>query len=130
MQLRNFTITTFLLLAILTSCSNLKKVNQNNEIMLGTIEEKTFTNKGGKEINTIQDLYFKVQNGETYFIKFMSSSISYDQAKAQLGKKISVEAEIIDGLWDVPDDNPQFAQSRTGLYIVIKSFTPIIKKKD
>ena len=55
MQLRNFTITTFLLLAILTSCSNLKKVNQNNEIMLGTIEEKTLTNKGGKEINRAEE---------------------------------------------------------------------------
>ncbi len=129
MQLKNFPLL-LLLLATLLNCSNLKKVNQNNQIMLGSIEEKTFVNKGGEEVSTIKDLYFKVQNGETYFIKLMSSNISYDQAKAYLGKQISVEAEIIDGLWDAPDDNPQHIQSRIGLYIVIKSFTPIIKKND
>ena len=98
--------------------------------MFGTIEEKTFVNKGGKEISTVQNLYFNVQNGETYFIKFMDSNITDTEAQALMGKKISVEAEIIDGLWDVPDDNPQYAQSRTGLYIVIRSFTPIMKKND
>lgn len=130
MQHKTLSLSILIILMVITSCTNTKKVNQNNDIMLGTIEEETFVNKGGKEISTIKDLYFNVQNGDTYFIKFMSSNMTYDEAKANLGKKISVEAKIIDGLWDVADDNPQYAQSRTGPYIVIKSFTPIIKKKD
>ena len=102
----------------------------NNTIVTGIIEQKTFVNKGGKEISTIHDLYFKTQSGETYFIKFMDSKITRDQALALKGQKVSAEVEIIDGMWDVPDDNPQFAQSRTGVYMKIISFTPIINKKD
>jgi hypothetical protein len=98
--------------------------------MIGTIEQKSFTNKGGKEINTIQDLYFKTEKGESYFIKFVDSKITFEQAKTLLGQKISAEVEIKDGMWDVPDENPALAQSRTGVYIKIISHTPILNKKD
>lgn len=127
MQLRPlFLLAVFSVLIV--SCNNLKKVNHSNDIMLGTIEEKTIINKGGKEVSSIKDLYFNLQDGDTYFIKFINSNISFEEASALVGQKLSVEAEIIDGLWDVPDNNPQQAQSRTGKYIVIRSYTPIVKK--
>ena len=122
------TLILILTCVICFSCNVMKK--DNNTIVTGTIEQKTFVNKGGKEISNIQDLYFKTQSGETYFIKFMDSKITRDQALALKGQKVSAEVEIIDGMWDVPDDNPQFAQSRTGVYVKIISFTPILNKKD
>lgn len=88
--------------------------------MKGKIISKTFVNKGGKEINTIQDLYFET-NKDTYFIKFMDSEITYDEAKDLLDQSIEIEGEIREGMWDVPDNDPGYAQSRTGYYVVIFS---------
>ena len=119
-----------ILVVVINSCTLLKNKNNKDEIMTGVIEQKTFVNKGGKEINTTQDLYFKSNDGNTYFIKFLNSNISYEQAKSILGQPISAEIEIKDGMWDVSDENPQESQSRTGLYILIKSYTPLINKKD
>lgn len=88
--------------------------------MTGKIVSQSFVNKVGKEISTIQDLYFET-SGETYFIKFMDSNISFEEAEKLLDQTITIEGEIRDGMWDVPDDNPEYAQSRTGEYIVIFS---------
>jgi len=86
--------------------------------MKGKIISKTFINKGGKEISTIHDLYFETDK-ETYFIKFMASNISYEEALDLLDQPIEIEGELKDGLWDIPDEDPAYAQSRGGIYLVI-----------
>jgi hypothetical protein len=110
---------------MITSCSTPKDQEadttstENHETMKGKIIAKTFVNKGGKEISTIKDLYFET-GGETYFIKFMDSDITYEEATALLDQPIEIEGEIRDGLWDISDEDPAYAQSRGGLYLVIK----------
>lgn len=112
------------LLASFFSCSTPKdqEAKKENHIventMKGKIISETFVNKGGKEISTIHDLFFETDQG-TYFIKFMDSNISYEEAAALINQSVTIEGEIRDGFWDVPDDNPQYAQSRTGPYLVI-----------
>lgn len=118
------------LIVIFNACTLFKTNHNKDQIMTGVIEQKTFVNKVGKEINDIQDLYFKSTDGTTYFIKLLNSNISYEQAIAILGQNISAEIEVKEGMWDVPDDNPLYAQSRTGQYILIKSYTLLINKKD
>lgn len=88
--------------------------------MKGQIKSKTFVNKGGKEIATIKDLYFETGD-DSYFIKFMDSKITYEEAEKLIDQTIEIDGEVREGMWDVPDDNPQYAQSRTGYYIVIFS---------
>lgn len=96
-----------------------KKESQTaDNTMKGKIISETFVNKGGKEISTIHDLFFETDQN-TYFIKFMDSNISYEEAAALINQSVTIEGEIRDGFWDVPDDNPQYAQSRTGPYLVI-----------
>lgn len=86
--------------------------------MTGKIISENFVNKVGKEISTIQDLYFETE-GESYFIKFINSNITYDEAKQLINKTIEIEGEIRDGFWDIPDADPAYAQSITGIYLVI-----------
>lgn len=123
MQPKLIVIATLFLLPV-TSCLPKKDTHQsaekNQTTMTGKIISQSFVNKVGKEISTIQDLYFET-SGETYFIKFMDSNISFEEAEKLLDQTITIEGEIRDGMWDVPDDNPEYAQSRTGEYIVIFS---------
>lgn len=93
----------------------------------GQIVSENFTNKVGKEISKIQDLYFQINKGERYFIKFENSVISFKEAASFIGKDLKIQAKIIEGLWDVSDDNPQEAQSRMGYYIVIEHYEIIIE---
>ncbi len=88
----------------------------------GQIVSENFTNKGGKAYSNIQDLYFQIKNGERYFIKFENSVLSFKEATSLIGKDLKIKAKIIEGLWDVPDDKPQYAQSRMGFYIIIESY--------
>lgn len=88
--------------------------------MKGKIVTKSFVNKGGKEIPTFKDLYFETEK-ETYFIKFMDSKITYEDAKKYVDQWVEIEGEVREGMWDVPDDDPGYAQSRTGYYVVIFS---------
>lgn len=118
-------IVTVLILSCGISCSTPKEqdqtqnsANKTESTMKGKIISENFINKGGKEINTMQDLYFQTED-ETYFIKFMDSNISFEEAKKLIDQPIEIEGEVREGLWDVPDDNPQYAQSRTGYYVVI-----------
>lgn len=99
--------------------TTIESTDLNAKITLkGKITSETFVNKGGKEISTIQDLYFD-SDGSTYFIKFMASNISYEEALELIDQPIEIEGELRDGMWDIPDENPAYAQSRGGLYLVI-----------
>lgn len=122
-------ILSFLLITAIASCSTPKESDSNNEepkttdsttnmIMKGKIISQTFVNKGGKEISTIKDLYFETED-ETYFIKFIASNITFEEGLELLDQPVEIEGEIRDGMWDIPDEDPAYAQSRGGLYLVI-----------
>lgn len=93
----------------------------------GQIVSENFTNKVGKEISNIQDLYFQINEGERYFIKFDNSVLTFNDAANLIGKQLKIKAIINKSILDVPDDNPQEAQSRMGYYIVIEHYEIIIE---
>ena len=80
--------------------------------------EKTFVNKGGK-VTEYTELYLRC-SVQDYFIKFCESNVTREDLKPYLNQGISVEVEIKDGMWDHCSEDPAYAQSRTGTYIVIK----------
>jgi hypothetical protein len=98
---------------------------ENNLVVsyTGTIIEKTFVNKGGKVMENIKELYFKISEEEIYFIKYQytEGSITSDDLQPLINQTITINGQIIDGLWDVSEDNPYEAQSRIGKYLVIFS---------
>lgn len=83
--------------------------------MEGTIEKKQFYNKANRKIEGVYDLFF-VMGKERLFIKTRSHTVSRDQLEPYIGKKIKVEASILEGMWDADDPN---IQSRIGRYISI-----------
>jgi hypothetical protein len=121
----------FILLFQCTTSANLSpdmQAEQNRKATAakeytGTLIEITFVNKGGKVMEDIKELYFKINEDEIYFIKFSytEGSITAADLRPHLNKTITIQGEIKDGLWDVQDDNPMEAQSRIGKYLVVLS---------
>ena len=81
--------------------------------------EKEFTNKAGK-IETHKELYLRCSI-QDYFIKICEGNVTYEELKPYLNKGINVKMEIREGMWDHCEENPSYAQSRTGTYVIIKS---------
>lgn len=76
------------------------------------------TNKAGKPMTGVEDLFFKT-NGEKYFIKLMECDTEVvKKLKEMKGSSVVLKIELKDGLWDT--DNPE-VQSRIGKYCVVKS---------
>ncbi|MBE2245625.1 MAG: hypothetical protein IAE67_00060 [Candidatus Competibacteraceae bacterium] len=78
-----------------------------------------FVNKIGKTHHEIQELYMRC-SVQDYFIKLCESDVGYEELKPFINKGITVEYEIRNGAWDICKDDPDYAQSRIGPYIIIK----------
>jgi hypothetical protein len=121
-----------ILCLLIISCTTTTSVNSESKInppeenlsgsqYTGTLIEKTFVNKGGKEFNHIKELYFKLSAEEIYFIKYLytEGSVTANDLRPYINKPITILGEIKEGLWDVTGDSPPEAQSRIGKYIII-----------
>lgn len=82
------------------------------------IISKPFVNKVGKS-SKFEEYYLKVGNKE-YFIKFCESNASRKTIKNFMGKKIHVSYKLTEGNWDICKDDPEYAQSRIGKYVVVR----------
>lgn len=108
----------------LSSCKNssetsLKEKDSNAKYTTCQLIEKEFVNKGGK-VTEYKELYLRCSI-QDYFIKLCESNVDVKTLRKYLNKSISVEIEIRDdGMWDICTDDPAYAQSRTGAYVVIK----------
>ena len=80
---------------------------------------KNFVNKVAKVMEH-SELYLRCSS-QDYFIKFCESEVSPQQLKPYIDQSITVDMEIRFGMWDHCSDDPAYAQSRTGPYVVIKS---------
>ena len=65
------------------------------------------------------DLYLNCSD-QDYFIKFCESTLTQEELIGHLGKTIEVEVEIREGNWDICKNDPEYAQSRMGTYVIIK----------
>lgn len=79
--------------------------------------EKEFINKGGK-ITSYKELYLRCSI-QDYFIKICEGEVTAEELKKYIDKGITVDMEIKDGMWDHCSDDPAYAQSRMGTYVVI-----------
>jgi hypothetical protein len=80
--------------------------------------EKVFINKGGK-ITDYKELYLQCSI-QDYFIKICESNVTLEDLKPYINSGINIKMEIKDGMWDHCSDDPAYAQSRMGTYVVIK----------
>ena len=107
-----------------TSCKNssetrFKEKDPNATYTTCQLIEKEFINKGGK-VTEYKELYLRCSI-QDYFIKICESNVDAKTLRKYLNKSISVEMEIRDdGMWDICTDDPAYAQSRIGTYVVIK----------
>lgn len=107
-----------------SSCKNssettLKEKDPNATYTTCQLIEKEFVNKGGK-VTKYKELYLRCSI-QDYFIKICESNVDAKTLRKYLNKSISVEMEIRDdGMWDICTDDPAYAQSRIGTYVVIK----------
>lgn len=92
-----------------------KKLGEPNTCQL---IEKEFVNKGGK-ITEYKELYLRCSI-QDYFIKLCESKVTKKELEKYLNKGITIEMEIKEGMWDHCNDNPAYAQSRVGNYVIIK----------
>ncbi len=108
----------------LTSCKNEKEslkagtMDPNAKTTKCQLIEKEFTNKGGK-VTEYKELYLRCSI-QDYFIKICEGNVSAEQLRPYIESGIEVEMEIKEGMLDHCDENPAYAQSRTGTYVVIK----------
>ena len=79
--------------------------------------EKEFINKGGK-ITEYKELYLRCSI-QDYFIKVCEGNVTAEELRKHLDQGIRVDMEIKDGMWDHCSDDPAYAQSRMGTYVVI-----------
>lgn len=79
--------------------------------------EKSFINKGGK-MGDFTELYLQC-SVQDYFIKICAGEVTTDELRKYLNQGITVDMEIKEGLWDICNDDPAYAQSRMGTYVVI-----------
>ena len=121
------TLITISLSLLLMSCFNpnskqLQKEDSmtTHQTLNGQIVKKEFINKAGKGSGFYE--YYLRCSIQDYFIKFCESDITKKDIDAlNLGEfdGISVEAEILEGTWDICPNDPQEMQSRIGKYVVI-----------
>lgn len=98
--------------------ANLKEKDPNRSYTTCQLIEKEFINKGGK-VTEYKELYLRCSI-QDYFIKICESNVDAKTLRKYINKSISVEMEIKEGNWDICTDDPAYAQSRGGTYVVIK----------
>lgn len=87
------------------------------------IISKPFVNKVG-EASKFMEYYLQVGK-ETYFIKFCESNCNRKTIQQYMDKKIHVSYKLTEGSWDICKDDPEYAQSRIGKYVVIRKLVVI-----
>ncbi|MGE0561087.1 MAG: hypothetical protein AB7O47_04680 [Flavobacteriales bacterium] len=120
-----------LIVTLLSSCktsASLQNIaeqrvkNPNTEYISCVLVEKEFINKGGK-VTEYKELYLQC-SVQDYFIKICESNVTIEDLKPYINSGIKVKMEIKDGMWDHCSDDPAYAQSRMGTYVII---TEIVK---
>ena len=118
-------LSTTVLLFLFISCAETKEIPAGKSMQLTDSKtitcqliEKEFTNKGGK-VAEYKELYLRCSI-QDYFIKLCEGNVTAKELKPYINSGIEVEMEIKDGMLDHCNENPAYAQSRTGTYVIIK----------
>jgi len=116
----------FIIFSTFFSCKQSKDTNvvikknpSHAERISCQLVEKEFTHKGGK-FTEFKELYLRCSI-QDYFIKICESNVTSEELSLFLNKGIEVEVEIKEGFLDHCESIPEYAQSRTGTYVIIKN---------
>lgn len=101
-----------------TTSTPLKVKDPNSPYTTCVLIEKAFVNKGGK-ITDYKELYLQCSI-QDYFIKICESNVTLEELKPFINSGIKIKMEIKEGMWDHCSNDPAYAQSRMGTYVVIK----------
>jgi len=115
----------FIITLFLVSCKTTKSTSTelrvkdpNLPYTICALIEKEFVNKGGK-ITDYKELYLQCSI-QDYFIKICESNVTLEELKPYINSGIKIKMEIKEGMWDHCSDDPAYAQSRMGTYVIIK----------
>src|SRR5687767_8772073 len=115
----------FVLLIILgLSVIKINAMNTNDHIngdtltLKGRIVKESMENKKGQKMEDVQDYYFSTSSG-SFFIKTVGSKFSKDDLEALVLKEITVKCIKKFGNIDIGPEDPSYAATRVGEYILI-----------
>lgn len=92
--------------------------DQDTLILKGTIIKESMENKKGQKLEGVYDLLFKTVDA-THFIKISGGKYLRKDLEAFIGKEITIKALKKFGNLDIDNDDPSYAQTRMGDYILI-----------
>lgn len=92
--------------------------NGDTLILKGRIVKEDMKNKKGQKLEGVQDLYFTSGNN-SYFIKIAGGKFLRSNLENFGDKEITIKAIKKFGNVDIDSDDPSYAQTRVGEYIII-----------
>jgi len=96
-------------------------VNPGDTLTLkGKIVKENMQTKKGTRLEGVQDYYFVTAN-RSYFIKTAVGEYSNTELEKYVGKLVTVNCMSYYGTWDIASDDPSYAATRMGDYILIIS---------
>jgi hypothetical protein len=93
-------------------------INGDTLILKGRIVKENMENKKGQKLEGVEDLYFSTGTN-SYFIKLTSGKFSPTDLEKYGTKEITIRAIKKFGNIDIESEDPSYAQTRVGEYIVI-----------
>lgn len=108
-----------LLIINIHAMKNNDHINSDTLTLKGKIVKESMENKKGQKLEGVQDYYFASGN-KSYFIKTVVGNFSkQDLDKIGFTKEITIQCILKTGTWDIGPDDPSYAATRTGEYIII-----------
>lgn len=119
MNLKNLLILIISLSAInLFAMKSNDHINGDTLVLKGRIVKEDMENKKGQKLEGVQDLYFSTGTN-SYFIKLAGGNFLRTDLEKYGNKEITIKAIKKFGNVDIDSDDPSYAQTRVGEYIVI-----------
>ncbi len=103
---------------VLFSLISFSSFGQEKTGMHCQLIKKPFILKNGKATDR-EEFYLRCSVAD-YFIKICESSVAAEELEKLVGKGLDAEIEIVNGSWDICEDDPEQMQSRIGEYAIIK----------
>lgn len=98
---------------------NTQILNGDTLVLKGKITQSNMENKKGTKMEDVVDYYFAANN-HAYFIKTVEGGkFTHQEFDKRVGKEITIRAIKKYGNLDIDSEDPSYAQTRMGEYILI-----------
>jgi len=93
-------------------------INGDTLTLKGKIIRENMENKKGQKLEGVQDFYFS-SSSDSYFVKIAGSKYSRKELEAFENKEVTIKCIKKFGNIDIDSNDPSYAQTRVGEYILI-----------